>query len=211
MTAVDYDNDGFYDLFVPTASRRGCCAIAATARSRTSRRRRTLGARRRQRRRVRRLRQRRQQGRLHQPTYSPNQLFHNNGDGTFTDVTALRASAPIAARRRVVADYNNDGLLISTSAAISIHVRRSDHVLCEERRTNQLYKNNGDARSQTSRSRRASRTGLCLGSVLVIRRRRVSGSVCRNDFAARRSITTSERDRSPMSPSRAARWRTAPA
>lgn len=63
------------------------------------------------------------------PAFS-NRLFHNNGDGTFTDVTAKAGLAGIGYSMGVAAgDYDNDGF-------VDLYVTGVNH--------NQLFHNNGD-------------------------------------------------------------------
>ena len=63
------------------------------------------------------------------PTFS-NRLFHNNGDGTFTDVTEKSGLAGIGYSMGVAAgDYDNDGF-------VDLYVTGVNH--------NQLFHNNGD-------------------------------------------------------------------
>jgi hypothetical protein len=63
------------------------------------------------------------------PTYS-NRLFHNNGNGTFTDVTAKSGLAGLGYSMGVAAgDYDNDGF-------VDLYVTGVNH--------NQLFHNNGD-------------------------------------------------------------------
>ncbi|WP_260735899.1 CRTAC1 family protein [Tunturiibacter lichenicola] len=63
------------------------------------------------------------------PTFS-NRLFHNNGDGTFTDVTSKAGLAGIGYSMGVAAaDYDNDGF-------VDLYVTGVNH--------NQLFHNNGD-------------------------------------------------------------------
>ncbi|HWP86008.1 MAG TPA: FG-GAP-like repeat-containing protein [Terriglobia bacterium] len=86
-------------------------------------------------------------------TPAKNRLFHNNGDGTFTDVTAR---AGIASDYPFVGatwgDYNNDGfpdLFLSSSLGRS-----------------QLYRNNGDG-TFTNVSRSAGLDAICVGFVAL--------------------------------------------
>src|SRR5262249_47741374 len=82
---------------------------------------------------------------------TPNRLFHNNGDGTFTEVTeaaGLKTIWPTIGS--AWGDYNDDGypdLFLSNSLGQS-----------------QLYRNNGDG-TFTDVSVEAGITGHCIGSV----------------------------------------------
>lgn len=101
-------------------------------------------------------------------TYKPNQLFHNNGDGTFTDVTAKsRIGEDCCTTVASWGDYNNDGLLdlyvgryLDPRAAIptTFYARNGE--------PNQLYKNNGDGTfTNVTKEAKVDDPGLCLGSV----------------------------------------------
>ena len=82
---------------------------------------------------------------------TPNRLFHNNGDGTFTDVSreaGLQTSAPSICG--AWGDYNNDGF---PDLFVSNGVGRS-----------QLFRNNGDG-TFTEVSREAGIDEVCFGSV----------------------------------------------
>jgi tetratricopeptide (TPR) repeat protein len=106
---VDYDCDGKLDLFVPN-----------------------------------------NQGRLFDRK-TPNRLFHNNGDGTFTEVSKQAGLESIYPSIGCAwGDYNNDGF---PDLFVSSGFGRS-----------QLFRNNGDG-SFTDVSREAGVDGICLGSV----------------------------------------------
>ncbi len=65
--------------------------------------------------------------------YEQDELYHNNGDGTFTDVTFQAGINIIPSGNEIAAvwgDYNNDGYL--------------DLYLCKYYAENELYHNNGD-------------------------------------------------------------------
>ena len=169
ITAVDYDNDGFYDLFIPDGveSRLFRNRHDGTFEDVT-----------------------RQSGLAGldggsvalfadydndgykdlfvSRTFKPNQLFHNNGDGTYADVTAKSGiGAECCTTVASWADYDNDGLLdlylgryIDPRKAIptTFYARNGE--------PNQLYHNNGDG-TFTNVTERAGvgDTGLCLGTV----------------------------------------------
>jgi len=106
---VDYDCDGNLDLFVPN-----------------------------------------NQGRLFDRK-TPNRLFHNNGDGTFTEVSKKAGLESVSPSIGCAwGDYNNDGF---PDLFVSSGFGRS-----------QLFRNNGDG-TFTDVSREAGVNGICLGSV----------------------------------------------
>ncbi|MCU1330221.1 MAG: repeat protein [Bryobacterales bacterium] len=81
---------------------------------------------------------------------TPNRLFHNNGDGTFTEVGKKAGiDTPWPSNSGAWGDYNNDGF---PDLFVSNGMGRS-----------QLYKNNGDG-TFTDVSREAGVEALCFGS-----------------------------------------------
>jgi hypothetical protein len=169
ITAVDYDNDGFYDLFVPDGVRsrlfrnRGDGTFEdVTAKAGldgldgvsvgvfadydndgwkdlfVSR------------------------------TFKPNQLFHNNGDGTFTDVTARSGiGADCCTTVASWGDYDNDGLLdLYVGRYLDPRTKIPTTFYARNGEGNQLYHNNGDGTfSNVTSHAGVGDTGLCLGSV----------------------------------------------
>ena len=122
-----------------------------------------------------------------------NTLYHNNGDGTFTDVTH---AAGLLIHRAVSApawaDYDNDGFL-------DLYI--ADGVIGDGA-ANVLYRNNGMARSQIPLNQQASR-------ILVIPSERLGGITIRTDISIcmsstlgslMSSIATMAMARSQMSP-----------
>ncbi len=168
ITAVDYDNDGFYDLFIPD----GC-----SSRLLRNRRDGTFED----------VTERAGLGGLdgvsvavfadydndgHKDlfvsrTFRPNQLFHNNGDGTFTDVTA-RSGLGEDCCTTVASwgDYDNDGYLdLYVGRYLDPRARIPTTFYARNGEPNRLYHNNGDG-TFTDVTERAGvgETGLCLGS-----------------------------------------------
>jgi hypothetical protein len=81
---------------------------------------------------------------------TPNRLFHNNGDGTFTEVTEQAGLSTMWPTIGAAwGDYNNDGY--------------ADLFLSNALGHSQLYRNNGDG-TFTDVSDEAGVTGYCMGS-----------------------------------------------
>lgn len=169
ITAVDYDNDGLYDLFIPdgvesklfrnkgdgafedVTARAGLAgldgvSVAVFADYDNDGYKDLFVSR----------------------TFKPNQLFHNNRDGTFTDVTAKSGlGADCCTTVASWADYDNDGLLDlyvgryldpRTSIPTTFYARNGE--------PNQLYHNNGDGTfTNVTAKAGVGDTGLCLGTV----------------------------------------------
>jgi hypothetical protein len=100
-------------------------------------------------------------------TFRPNQLFHNNGDGTFTDVTA-RSGLGEDCCTTVASwgDYDNDGWLdLYVGRYLDPRERIPTTFYARNGEPNRLYHNNGDG-TFTDVTDRAGvgDTGLCLGS-----------------------------------------------
>ncbi len=101
-------------------------------------------------------------------TFKPNQLFHNNGNGTFTEVTR-KAGIGEDCCTTVASwgDYDNDGFL-DLYVGRYLDPRESIPTTFYARNglPNQLYHNNGDG-TFTNVTERAGvgETGLCLGTV----------------------------------------------
>jgi hypothetical protein len=169
ISAVDYDNDGFYDLFIPdgVSSRlfrnrrdgtfedvtdesglRGLDGVSvATFADYDNDGYKDLFVSR---------------------TFQPNQLFHNNGDGTFTDVTREAGLGEDCCTTVAGwADYDNDGFL-DLYVGRYLDPRRDIPTTFYARNgePNQLYHNNGDGTftNVTERAGVGDR-GLCLGVV----------------------------------------------
>jgi ASPIC/UnbV protein/VCBS repeat protein len=167
ITAVDYDNDGFYDLFIPdgVASRllrnRGDgtfedvteraglggldgVSVAVFADYDNDGHKDLFVSR----------------------TFRPNQLFHNNGDGTFTDVTAAAGLGEDCCTTVAAwGDYDGDGRLdLYVGRYLDPRRRIPTTFYARNGEPNRLYHNNGDG-TFTDVTGRAGvgDPGLCLG------------------------------------------------
>ena len=169
ITAADYDNDGFYDLFIPdgVASRllrnRGDgtfqdvtgaaglggldgVSVALFADYDNDGRKDLFVSR----------------------TFKHNQLFHNNGDGTFTDVTqASGIGEDCCTTVASWGDYDNDGYLdLYVGRYLDPRTKIPTTFYARNGEGNQLYHNNGDGTFTNVTARAGvSDGGLCLGSV----------------------------------------------
>ena len=75
---------------------------------------------------------------------SPNRLFRNNGDGTFSDVTDQAGVAePIGTHAVIFADFDNDGWL-DIYAAGGSYIPERHHECIHQNHPDKLYRNNGD-------------------------------------------------------------------
>jgi hypothetical protein len=169
ISAVDYDNDGFYDLFVPdgVSSKlfRNCrdgtfedvtrsaglsdldgVSVALFADYDNDGLKDLFVSR----------------------TFRPNQLFHNNGDGTFRDVTQEAGlGADSCTTVAGWADYDNDGFLdLYVGRYLDPRMDIPTTFYARNGEPNQLYHNNGDGTftNVTERAGVGDR-GLCLGVV----------------------------------------------
>ncbi|MGE0454518.1 MAG: CRTAC1 family protein [Vicinamibacteria bacterium] len=168
ITAVDYDNDGFYDLFVPDGvearlfRNRGGSFEDVTAASGLA-------------------------GldgvgvgvfadydndgykdAFISRTFKPNQLWHNNGNGTFTDVTAKsKIGEDCCTTVASWGDVDNDGLL---DLYVGRYLEPRKHIpttfYARNGEPNQLYRNNGDGTfTNITEQAGVGEIGLCLGTV----------------------------------------------
>ncbi|HKD13526.1 MAG TPA: CRTAC1 family protein [Candidatus Angelobacter sp.] len=101
-------------------------------------------------------------------TFQPNQLFHNNGDGTFTDVTEKSGIGPDCCTTVAAwGDYDNDGHLdLYVGRYLDPRKDIPTTFYARNGEPNQLYHNNGDG-TFTNVTERAGvgDKGLCLGAV----------------------------------------------
>ena len=101
-------------------------------------------------------------------TFEPNQLFRNNGNGTFTDVT--KQSGIGADNFTTVAswaDYNNDGYLdLYVGRYLNPRTDIPTTFYARNAEPNQLYKNNGNGTfTNVTEQAGVGEPGLCLGTV----------------------------------------------
>jgi len=169
ITAVDFDNDGFYDLFIPDGvesklfRNRGTgrfedvtahaglagldgVSVAVFADYDNDGYRDVFVSR----------------------TFRPNQLFHNNGDGTFTDVTkASGIGEDCCVTVAAWADYNNDGFLdLYLGRYLDPRKDIPTTFYARNGQPNQLYRNNGDGTfTNVTVQAGVGDTGLCLGAI----------------------------------------------
>ncbi len=169
ITAVDYDNDGFYDLFIPDGvesklfRNRGDGTFEdVTAKAGVS-------------------------GLdgvsvavfadydndgykdlFVSHTFRHNQLFHNNGNGTFTDVTAKSGIGEDCCTTVASwADYDNDGYLdLYVGRYLDPRKTIPTTFYARNGERNQLYHNNGDGTfTNVTEKAGVGDPGLCLGTV----------------------------------------------
>lgn len=103
-------------------------------------------------------------------TFRPNQLFGNNGDGTFTDVTARAGiGADCCTTVASWADYDNDGFLdLYVGRYLDPRKDIPTTFYARNGEPNQLYRNNGDGTfTNVTAHAGVGETGLCLGTVFA--------------------------------------------
>jgi hypothetical protein len=100
-------------------------------------------------------------------SFKPNQLFHNRGDGTFEDVTA-RAGLGADNCTTVASwvDYNNDGWLdLYVGRYLDPREKIPTTFYARNGEPNQLYRNNGDGTfTNVTEEAGVGDVGLCLGT-----------------------------------------------
>ncbi|MBI3895883.1 MAG: CRTAC1 family protein [Acidobacteria bacterium] len=169
ITAVDYDNDGYYDLFIPdgvesklfrnrgdgtfedvtaAAGLSGLdgVSVAVFADYDNDGYKDLFVSR----------------------TFQPNQLFHNNGDGTFTDVTKEAGIGEDSCTTVASwADYDNDGYLdLYVGRYLDPRKCIPTTFYARNGEPNQLYHNNGDGTfTNVTHKAGVGEIGLCLGTV----------------------------------------------
>lgn len=101
-------------------------------------------------------------------TFQPNQLFRNNGNGTFTDVTRQSGIGEDCCTTVASwADYNNDGLLdLYVGRYLDPRLDIPTTFYARNGEPNQLYRNNGDGTfTNVTKESGVGELGLCLGTV----------------------------------------------
>jgi hypothetical protein len=101
-------------------------------------------------------------------TFKHNQLFHNNRDGTFTDVTAAsKIGDDCCTTVASWGDYDNDGLLdLYVGRYLDPRTKIPTTFYARNGEPNRLYHNNGDGTfTDVTEKAGVGDTGLCLGSV----------------------------------------------
>ncbi len=101
-------------------------------------------------------------------TFQPNQLFRNNGNGTFTDVTKQAGIGEDCCTTVASwADYNNDGLLdLYVGRYLDPRLDIPTTFYARNGEPNQLYRNNGDGTfTNVTKESGVGEVGLCLGTV----------------------------------------------
>jgi ASPIC and UnbV/FG-GAP-like repeat len=167
ITAVDYDNDGYYDLFIPdgveaklfrnkgdgtfedVTARAGLSgldgvSVALFADYDNDGYKDLFVSR----------------------SFKPNQLFHNRGDGTFEDVTAKAGiGADNSTTVAAWVDYNNDGWLdLYVGRYLDPRKDIPTTFYARNGEPNQLYRNNGDGTfTNVTEEAGVGDVGLCLG------------------------------------------------
>lgn len=101
-------------------------------------------------------------------TFSPNQLFHNNGDGTFSDVTAGSGlHEDCCTTVASWGDYDNDGLLdLYVGRYLEPRTQIPTTFYARNGEPNQLYHNLGNGKFENvTQQAGLGEVGLCLGTV----------------------------------------------
>ncbi|MEQ1727055.1 MAG: CRTAC1 family protein [Vicinamibacterales bacterium] len=101
-------------------------------------------------------------------TFKPNQLFHNNGDATFTDVTAKSGIGDDCCTTVASwGDYDNDGFLdLYVGRYLDPRTKIPTTFYARNGEPNQLYHNNGNGTfTNVTEKAGVGEVGLCLGTV----------------------------------------------
>jgi hypothetical protein len=101
-------------------------------------------------------------------TFKPNQLFHNNGDGTFTDITKKSGiGEDCCTTVASFADYDNDGYLdLYVGRYLDPRTDIPTTFYARNGLKNQLYHNNHDGTfTNVTEKAGVGEVGLCLGTV----------------------------------------------
>ena len=101
-------------------------------------------------------------------TFKPNQLFHNNGDGTFTDVTKKSGIGEDCCTTVASwADYDNDGYLdLYVGRYLDPRTKIPTTFYARNGEGNKLYHNNHDGTfTDVTAKAGVAEGGLCLGTV----------------------------------------------
>lgn len=169
ISAVDYDNDGSYDLFVPDGvksrmfhnQRDGTFADVTDSSGLSGLDGASVGV----------FGDYDNDGNKDlfvSRTFEPNQLFHNNGNGTFTDVTK-QSGIGVDNFTTVAswADYNNDGYLdLYVGRYLNPRTAIPTTFYARNGEPNQLYKNNRNGTfTNVTEQAGVGEMGLCLGNV----------------------------------------------
>jgi hypothetical protein len=169
ISAVDYDNDGFYDLFIPDGVESrlfhnkgdGTFADVTASAGLSGLDGVSVGV----------FADYDNDGYKDlfvSRTFRHNQLFHNNGNGTFTDVTAKSGIGEDCCTTVASwGDYDNDGFLdLYVGRYLDPRLAIPTTFYARNGEPNQLYHNNGDGTfTNVTEKAGVGEKGLCLGTV----------------------------------------------
>ena len=171
ITAADYDNDGFHDLFIPDGVESrlfrnlgdGSFADVTAAAGLAGLSGVSVGL----------FADYDNDGHKDffvSRTFEPNQLFHADGDGTFTDVTERSGmAADCCTTVASWADYDLDGDLdLYVGRYLDPHTQIPTTFYARNGEPNRLYRNDGDSRfTDVTEEAGVAEPGLCLGTVFA--------------------------------------------